>query len=226
MHMLQQNIIDMGGRGRRTVARLERDRAAYLAAPNRCLACDAPILPHAGEKLSETLRRRFCTRSCAASYNNSRAVAPKKKAKPRTCADCGARIQAPAASEGSHPLCPACDDALLHRLPSLTRSEASGADIRRHMRQVLSDRPRACQHCGYATHVETVHLRPIDDVSTDAPLSQVNAPSNLAYLCPNHRWEYAHGLCALVLTAAVASDEEDSRRRPRSAETEHRRVNP
>ena len=38
------------------------------------------------------MRRKFCSRSCAASYNNSSTVAPKKRAKPRFCADCGAPI--------------------------------------------------------------------------------------------------------------------------------------
>jgi hypothetical protein len=171
-------------------------RAAYLAAPHRCLQCAEPILPHAGEKIHETMRRKFCSRSCAASYNNRSAVAPKKKAQPRFCAQCGTRITS-GVQDGPRTLCPACTEALVSRLPSLLRREASSADIRRHMRLVLSDRPRRCQHCGYDTHVEAVHRRPIDDFSPDATLAEIDAPANLAYLCPNHRWEFEHGLISL-----------------------------
>jgi hypothetical protein len=171
-------------------------RAAYLATPHRCLRCDKPILPHEGEKIHETMRRKFCSRSCAASYNNGRTVAPKKKAKLRFCAECGLQVTWNVA-EGARILCDSCAASSLSRLPFLSRDEASGADIRRHVRHVLADRPRVCAHCGYSRHVETVHLRPIDDFPPDAALATINDPANLAYLCPNHRWEYEHGFISL-----------------------------
>jgi hypothetical protein len=183
---------------------LERDWSAYLAAPNRCLQCGEPILPHKGEKLSETVRRRFCTRSCAASHNNSSAVAPKKKARPRFCVECGVRV-ATTAPEGSRILCASCTDTLLHRLPNLTPGEASAADLRLHIRQVMADRPRMCAQCGYAVHVETVHLRPAEDFLPGTPLAEINAPTNLVYLCPNHRWEYEHGLISLDATSSLTA---------------------
>jgi hypothetical protein len=180
---------------------MERDWSAYLAEPHRCLQCNQPILPHKGEKLSETVRRRFCTRSCAASHNNSSAVAPKKKARPRFCVECGTRV-ATTAPEGSRILCPSCSDTLLHHLPNLTRDEASAADLRLHIRQVMADRPRACATCGYSVHVETVHLRPAGDFLQGTSLAEINDPSNLIYLCPNHRWEYEHGLISLDATSS------------------------
>ena len=189
-------------RARATVAQVAQMRAAYLAAPRRCLQCDTPILPHAGEKIHETMRRRFCSRSCAASYNNGRAVAPKKKAKPRFCAQCGAHVTAPA-PDGTRLLCPSCDRDSWQSLPMLRREQASNADIRRHARHILANRPRVCAHCGYALHVETVHLRPLDDFPTDTPLATINDPANLAFLCPNHRWEYTHGLISLDLGVAM-----------------------
>jgi hypothetical protein len=65
----------------------------------------------------------------------------------------------------------------------------------------MADRPRACAHCGYAVHVETVHLRPAEDFQPGTPLAEINASSNLIYLCPNHRWEYEHGLISLDATS-------------------------
>jgi len=101
---MQQAQSTTGQRGRSTAAQVAAMRAAYLAAPHRCLQCDRPILPHAGEKIHETMRRKFCSRSCAASYNNRGAVAPKKKVKPRFCADCGVQV-ATNAPEGTRILC-------------------------------------------------------------------------------------------------------------------------
>ena len=112
------------------------------------------------------------------------------------------------APEGTRILCQSCSEGFLQRLPSLRRDEASSADIRRHVRHVLTDRPRVCAHCGYAWHVETVHLRPVDDFPPDATLATIDDPANLAYLCPNHRWEYEHGFITLDPTtiAPVRSD--------------------
>ena len=185
------------------------------------MQCDRPILPHQGEKIHETMRRKFCSRSCAASYNNGGAVAPKKKAKPRVCAGCGTEV-AMGLSDGTRLLCPSCAESFARRLPSLTRDEASGADIRRHVRHVLSARPRLCAHCGYARHVETVHLRPIADFPSDATLAAIDNPANLAYLCPNHRWEYEHGFLALDATA-IASTRRDAGSIPTSMQRSHKR---
>lgn len=188
-------------------------RAAYLAAPRPCLHCDKPILPHDGEKIHETMRRRFCSHSCAASYNNGSAVAPKKKAKPRFCVECKAPIDGNA-PDGSGLLCASCHVSSLHRLPYLTRNEASSAEIRRHTRHALIDRPRACVHCGYSRHVEAVHLRPMDDFPPDTPLSAINDPANLVYLCPNHRWEYEHGVLVLDPAANAAGQPTAGNRAP------------
>jgi hypothetical protein len=210
---MQQGQSTTGRRGRSTAAQVDAMRAAYLAAPHHCLQCDKPILPHAGEKIHETMRRKFCSRSCAASYNNRSAVAPKKKAKPRFCGDCGVQV-ATTAPEGTRILCVSCSEGVLQRLPSLRRDEASSAAIRRHVRHVLTDRPRVCAHCGYAWHVETVHLRPVDDFPPDATLATIDDPANLAYLCPNHRWEYEHGLITLDPTTIARVHPYTGRRPP------------
>src|SRR5579871_4433051 len=114
---MHQQRSSTGRRGRSTAAEVAQMRTAYLAAPHRCLQCDRPILPHEGEKIHETMRRKFCSRSCAASYNNGSAVAPKKKARPRYCAECGAQVTA-SAPEGTRVLCAACSAGFLQRLPA------------------------------------------------------------------------------------------------------------
>ncbi len=177
---------------RGTNVRGRASRAQYNASPNHCQNCQAPILARPGEKLAETRKRKFCGRSCAASFNNRLDVAPKKKPRTLPCAHCGAPLD-PAARRTDLTSCSSCADAYLSRLGQQLKSRSASADIRTHMRQALAERPQQCQHCGYSVHVEPIHLRPLEDFPDTAPLRDINAPDNLAYLCPNCRWEYGHG---------------------------------
>ena len=45
-----------------------------------------------------------------------------------------------------------------------------------------------CAVCGYMSHVELCHKKPIGDFPDTALLSEINSESNLVYLCPNHHW--------------------------------------
>lgn len=172
----------------------QRARALYNLAPSRCLRCDAPILAHPGEKLAEVRKRKFCGRSCAASHNNSLAVAPKKKAKPVWCTDCGVLLKNPSPSQK---LCPDCKANRSNSLAHLTKGQCTPAAMRAHLKLALAYRPHVCRHCGYSRHVESVHIRPVDAFPETAPLHEINHPTNLAYLCPNCKWEFEHGLFAL-----------------------------
>ncbi len=52
----------------------------------------------------------------------------------------------------------------------------------------------SCWVCGYNKHVEAAHKKDIGSFPLETKLSVVNAPSNLAALCPTHHWELDHGL--------------------------------
>ncbi len=184
-------------RPRGRAAQGQQSRALYNMAPNRCQQCGTAIIAEPDEKLSEVRKRKFCGRSCAASHNNSLAVAPKRKSRPVWCTDCGAQLTGAAPSQK---LCADCRANRSNSLARLTKGESSPADLREHLKRVLAPRPRHCQHCGYDRHVETVHRRPLDSFPDSAPLHDVNHPSNLALLCPNCKWEFEHGLLALEPT--------------------------
>jgi len=53
-----------------------------------------------------------------------------------------------------------------------------------------SNRPKSCHICGYDFSVDVCHIRDVSDFPDDALISEINAPSNLVGLCPNHHREF------------------------------------
>jgi hypothetical protein len=55
----------------------------------------------------------------------------------------------------------------------------------------------SCAVCGYDKHVETAHIKAVASFPDTATIREINAPSNLVGLCPNHHWEFDNGLLEL-----------------------------
>jgi|14BtaG_2_1085337.scaffolds.fasta_scaffold00032_46 hypothetical protein len=152
---------------------------------NVCLKCQ-----------TETKNKKFCSRSCSVSYNNS--VKPKRQ-RTNYC-KCG--VLAPRRRK----YCQTCFEKECRRdyanttLASLRLETGSRNSyhtmVRQHARRVLENDSRlgACEVCGYIKHVEACHMRDVADFDESATLAEVNAPSNLKGLCPNHHWELDHEL--------------------------------
>ncbi len=153
---------------------------------NTCLHCGR-----------ETVNQKFCSRSCAVSYNNKRS--PKRKLT-KQCKKCGALIHS------SRTYCPEC-------IPAWNKNDCTLAEVqqnagsRNSYASIVHQRARAaakkakllneCKVCGYSNHVACCHIRPVSEFSLDTSLSVVNDLSNLVGLCPNHHWELDHGLLEL-----------------------------
>ena len=56
---------------------------------------------------------------------------------------------------------------------------------------------KECAVCGYDKHVETCHIKAISAFETSSTIREINDRSNLMGLCPNHHWEFDHGLLVL-----------------------------
>ncbi len=54
-----------------------------------------------------------------------------------------------------------------------------------------------CQKCGYNMHTELCHIKPIGEMPDHITLGEINSPSNLIVLCPNHHWEFDNGILKL-----------------------------
>jgi len=142
--------------------------------------------------LQPTNNPRFCSCSCAASFNNKRQ--PRRKLE-GSCRSCRTPIRS------SRTYCAQCWSPKL----DVSKGEALTGDTQRYRRirsqaQCLARAlglTTKCFVCGYTLHVETCHKKPIQAYPLEARLSEINAPVNLVGLCPNHHWEFDHGLLDL-----------------------------
>lgn len=68
--------------------------------------------------------------------------------------------------------------------------------IRYHAREVMHNAkvPPSCKVCGYTFYTEVCHKKSISLFLDTDKISDVNALSNLVYLCPNHHKEFDRGL--------------------------------
>ena len=54
-----------------------------------------------------------------------------------------------------------------------------------------------CQVCGYDKHVELCHIKPISSFTDEITIGEINDPTNILVLCPNHHWEFDNQLIIL-----------------------------
>ena len=151
---------------------------------NNCLHCGVA-----------TANAKYCSRSHAAIHTNQQA--PKRRLT-RTCAECETLIP------GSRQFCAVHGKRKAdYRL--LTVAQLKAKDAIKHpsyyrgylnsiTRLLNAHRPRVCQACGYAKHVEYCHVLPIKAFPDSTTVQEVSGPTNILVLCPNCHWEYDHGL--------------------------------
>ena len=144
---------------------------------------------------------KFCSRSCAATFNNKRF--PKRKPESK-CLDCDTPISRQRAR------CRPCYNVWLEsrQVVDMTLGEAIYNNAHRSSAFALV-RTRArtyakklgldsCEFCGYNKHVEIAHIKPVSSFSEEVLLSEINHRDNIKALCPNCHWEFDHGLAPVV----------------------------
>lgn len=143
-----------------------------------------------------TANPKFCSRSCAITYNNKKS--PKRKPEHR-CSKCKKPITA------HHKYCADCtpfrydwSTTTIQDIQDRAKYQVS-AYIRQKARIAHreSNLPKCCAVCGYDKHYEVCHRKAIADFDPNTLVSDVNQLSNLVALCPNHHWEYDNGLLQL-----------------------------
>ena len=75
----------------------------------------------------------------------------------------------------------------------------SRVPIAKHARRVYnkSDKPKECLVCGYNTHIQVCHIKAVADFNENTLIKEIHSWDNLVALCPNHHWEYDHGLITI-----------------------------
>lgn len=161
-------------------------------------------------------RKKFCNRSCAATYNGNKF--PKRKSCPEfSCKDCGIPSSLRKNPRGGYfkkSYCPQCLG--IRRLAKLSCNDnferlskgelykrrknwqSANSALRKHSRKVylISCQQKICKFCGYDKHVEICHIKQIKDYSDDVLISVINSLDNLMALCPNCHWEYDNKICS------------------------------
>lgn len=181
---------------------------------NNCLFCGEPII--AGDK-----RKKFCSLSHSASYQNSKS--PKRKVESSSpCKECGVPISFKKKPKGGfyqRDYCGAC--LRLRRIYQITSAsspddlfenqtkgslyartknwQSANSALRKHARQIYlaSDKPKVC-FCGYEKHIEVCHIKAVKDFSDDTKVLEINSIDNLKALCCNHHWEFDNGMLKIL----------------------------
>ena len=154
---------------------------------NNCLHCGA-----------STANAKYCSRSCANRVNGS--LFPSRKCLPRQCKHCGTALLA------RRTTCDSCNPSFVDwrtvplqeiRTKALQQYAAQIRSLAR-VAYRKSNRPKACAVCGYETHYEVCHIKPINAFLLTDFVADVNELTNLVALCPNHHWEFDHGILSAL----------------------------
>lgn len=201
--------------GGKIMAKVQRDRALaqYYLNPNKCLTCNKIIEVRPFEKVPATKKKKFCSRSCAAIYNNS------FRAQENTltvdsisfCEICNSEIKLQPKSH-KYIIRKRCDNCrrtnLNITIDFLTKDElfkkrknwqSARSAIRNRATAIYkrSDKPKKCIICDYKNTYQVIHKKSVSSFPGSALISEINDINNLAALCLNCHWDYDHGLLDL-----------------------------
>ncbi len=142
----------------------------------------------------------FCSRSCAASFNN--ALKPKRKLT-RTCIECTNTVFTYRHTRCEHHHTLYKENKYINKTIGEYRKKLSVKGkhpswINSHIRLFAKSWNKdlvnlPCAKCKYTKHVELAHIKGVSTYSDNTLLSEVNSPQNLIQLCPNCHWEFDNG---------------------------------
>jgi len=139
-----------------------------------------------------TLNPKFCSRSCAAKFNNSKF--PKRTKKKFYCQICGLEVPTRNKYCEEHNINKIDWNSVTYKELTSTRNYQKNSRIRSLARpKFLKSNKHVCANCGYDKHVEVCHIKPINEHSPDTKIAEINDLSNLIGLCPNCHWELDNG---------------------------------
>lgn len=147
-------------------AKREKAIERYDSKPKYCPTCDER-LPY------EKRRNKFCSQSCAATYNNQ-GVVRVVTVKPKECAYCGTIKET-----RQNKYCDACIKNSVYNIVHNVEDILSEKGIRAHL---LRTREHRCEDCGLDTWNEQVIPLEVDHIDGNP---DHNTEENLRFLCPN-----------------------------------------
>jgi len=163
-----------------------------------------------------TVNAKFCSRSCAATFNNKKYPKVKRKYKCLTCdvPTCSRRKYCDGCKNYKTPvnwhskiynkLGKTDEESIeeyLHKIETHNRilfKSSIGHAARRHYKK--SNKCKSCFNCGYSKHYEVCHIKPICEYqksNIDITTDEINHLDNLIALCRNCHWEFDHKIISM-----------------------------
>jgi hypothetical protein len=151
---------------------------------NKCLTCSI-----------NTNNSKFCSRSCAATYNNKVVI---KRLRTKKCDLCNILIQS------KFKYCTECyKSSVLNLNTPIGILKNARTRIRTHARRIAKDAGLLdkCKICKYTFRVDCCHIKPVAKFNEHTKLGIVNSLDNLIGLCPNHHIEFDSGILNIGFVA-------------------------
>ena len=153
----------------------------YYKNPSKCKKCGCVIEVKENQRCSDVRKKVFCSKSCAATYNNKlypkriRTEKPKKEKKEKFTYLTGIRKKEFFDLKG-----------IYYKFRAVIRKHA-------HFVYNSNGGEQKCKVCGYDKHVEVCHIKSVSSFGDDDFITEINSLDNLVGLCPNHHWEFDNG---------------------------------
>lgn len=185
-----------------------------------CKQCDKSF--EKNNKDIEKTNNNFCSRSCAATYNNTNRNydgsynIAKRRFFPRltpnyiylksfaNCQNCNTAYSKVGTRLSTYNTCSNfcnMEIGMKNRImkDSIKRTGANTYDAIRQNARVYSKYfyPTLCMRCGYDKHYEVCHIKDLKDFTRDETFYEINHKSNLIHLCCNCHWEFDKGIITI-----------------------------
>lgn len=161
---------------------------------NKCNQCYKP-----------TKNPKFCSKSCSATFNNSKNP---KRTKTNLCVDCKKHTKG--TPRTNIRLCRECwkarklNEQLQKTKKELTSKKYEPKNKYHRIRQLAHRvvkfydlKPNKCYNCNYSKTLQLCHLKPIADFDDKSLIKEINSKDNLKFLCPNCHWELDNNLLTI-----------------------------
>ena len=171
-------------------------QASIILPLKACQHCSKDFTPYRSGK--------FCSLSCSAKFNNAIRVKKQKdeqRIEPAPkCTKCRRCKKPHNDGRPSHRICDECHSRQRNwSTITIADYRKLKADVHSGIRGLArgiyaaNTRTFKCALCDFDAHIDVCHIRAISDFPDHTTIAEINAPSNLIGLCPNHHWLQGHG---------------------------------
>ncbi len=189
-------------RGGKVIAAMLKAEALkrYYANPKICLHCNEIIQVPEGVRCSNVKQKKFCNKSCAAKYNNTKYPKREKKIQISKIEKKQKIVSEKIIKNDLEKVVSKYNYVNKNKKEIFDNSknwQSARTKIQKHARALykISDKPKCCIKCGYDKHYQICHIKAVSDFNDDASIfGEINNIDNLIALCPNHHWEFDNGI--------------------------------